>query len=85
MNVQTQQMTMHIHKLLADVEGHENSALHQNNVAFKRKTTPSSRRRIAPKESKVVKNTLPVKADQPGRVVRPEEILPLEKGKFKDF
>ncbi|MBN1546642.1 MAG: MCP four helix bundle domain-containing protein [Syntrophaceae bacterium] len=85
LNAQAAQMMTHVHELLAIVGGHENSALHQNNVVFERKAAPPPRRRIVSKTGKVVKTATAVTAGQPGRLVRPEEILPLEEGEFKNF
>jgi methyl-accepting chemotaxis protein len=85
MNAQAQQMMTHVHELLAIVGGHEHTTLQQNSVMLERKPVALPRRRVSASARAVAKVTPRVKAADQSRVVRPEEILPLEDGEFKDF
>ena len=85
MNAQAQQMMTHVHELLTIVGGHDNAAVRQSKVMIERKAALPSRRHIPANSRALAKAATRAKTADQGRVVRPEEILPLEEDEFKDF
>jgi methyl-accepting chemotaxis protein len=81
MNAQASQMLTYVHELLAIIGGHEAGGMRRNAVLPERKAAPPPRC-----TSRAVAKRVPrLAAAKQGRVVRPEEIIPLAEAEFNDF
>ncbi|HPJ96722.1 MAG TPA: methyl-accepting chemotaxis protein [Syntrophales bacterium] len=84
MNAQAAQMLIYVHELLSIVGGHEAGTTRENTVLTKKKTPFLRQHRLSVSRAGN-KNTAHVAMVEKSRVVRPEEILPLEETGFRDF
>ena len=85
MNAQAVQMEQHVHDLMAIIGGEDNSTRIHAQVLRERKASALSTRRRVPAGRAVLKRGQDATALDRGRLVRPEDILPLEEGEFRDF
>jgi len=84
MNAQASQMLTYVQELLSIVGGCEAGNVCQNAVLYEKNTPPLRRHRLLDPRA-LNKRITHVAAVEKNRVVRPEEILPLEETEFKDF
>jgi methyl-accepting chemotaxis protein len=85
MNAQAEQMEHYVHDLMEIIGGHDSSARIKAQVLQERKASAPQARRRNPAGLAVAKRMPDAAPADRGRLVRPEEILPLEEGEFKDF
>ena len=85
LNAQASHMEHYVHDLMGIIGGNEHSARMKAQIHFERKVSAPQLRRRSPAGHAVAKrgpDTAPL--NRP-RLVRPEDILPLEEEEFKDF
>jgi methyl-accepting chemotaxis protein len=85
LNAQAAQMEHYVHDLMGIIGGNDHRARIKAQVLLERKASVSQARRRVPAGRAVVKRGPDTAPADRGRLVRPEEILPLEEGEFKDF
>jgi methyl-accepting chemotaxis protein len=85
LNAQAAQMEHYVQDLLGIVNGGNQRVQGKNLVLSARKASaPPARRRVPTGRAVAMRGPATAPVDR-GRLVRPEEILPLEEGEFKDF